>query len=738
VTVPASVWSSVCIVPAGDQPDAASEWTVFAGRSTPPSQRQLSRIAKAGRGASSLLVVGAGVGRARELDLDVVQDRVPLESALLAFRTAILREHELTLDRALDPDLAAALLAAEYLAVAPLRTIAVVPSREPEQPPVDWSNDSRYTDVLPRYVSLLSRMHEHTGSTPSWLQCWVFDQIAVFLRADAPLYTPTATLAPAVAELFHDALRSLLGYIDDAVLMGRPAPGVTDVMRTALLVGVKRRRGHRRPTRTVDRGRRLARVSYLFAADAPAARITLDGAVITAEHQKVRSVDFLSRPLLRERIVWVPERAILEVDSDGEVSPQPLPAMARSTRLRRAIANRSLGLVGTVAADLVLRVRARLPSAVRRYRDAWVLMDRDSAAQDNAEHLYRYLRANEPSVNAWFVLARSSPDWARLEADGFRLLQFGSAQHYLALLHCTQLVSSQVDDYVVKPFAGHLLGQPRWRYTFLQHGVIMHDLSRWLNRKTIDLFVTTTPHEYSSIVGDSTPYVFTDVEVAMIGLARHDRLLEVASEVAAQAERNWLVVMPTWRGELLGPQELGNDRALVDDFWASDFALGWREFLESDRLKRLCESKGWQLTFVPHPNMQEYLKTSPLPAHVVALRFTSVDVQTVLARSAAFVTDYSSLAMEAAYLSRPIVYYQFDREAFYSGRLYRLGEWNYERQGFGPVTETAGDAIAALEQIAGRAAPDPQFEARMRDAFPFRDGRCCQRTVAAIRSIERS
>ncbi|WP_284328522.1 hypothetical protein [Demequina litorisediminis] len=75
-----------------------------------------------------------------------------------------------------------------------------------------------------------------------------------------------------------------------------------------------------------------------------------------------------------------------------------------------------------------MRVARRSPVGAR-YRDAWVLCDRDVQAHDNAEHLYRYLAAERPDINAWFALSRRSPDYARLKREGFRLLDYGSWRH---------------------------------------------------------------------------------------------------------------------------------------------------------------------------------------------------------------------------------------------------------------------------------------------------------------------
>src|SRR5690606_14631036 len=44
----------------------------------------------------------------------------------------------------------------------------------------------------------------------------------------------------------------------------------------------------------------------------------------------------------------------------------------------------------------------------------WLLMDRSDKADDNAEHLYRFLNSNRPrGVAIGFVLEKSSPDWSR-------------------------------------------------------------------------------------------------------------------------------------------------------------------------------------------------------------------------------------------------------------------------------------------------------------------------------------
>lgn len=63
----------------------------------------------------------------------------------------------------------------------------------------------------------------------------------------------------------------------------------------------------------------------------------------------------------------------------------------------------------------------RLPKS-----NIWLLMDKDYEADDNAEHLYRYIMQNHPEQEIVFALRKESSDWERLEKEGFNLIEFGS------------------------------------------------------------------------------------------------------------------------------------------------------------------------------------------------------------------------------------------------------------------------------------------------------------------------
>jgi hypothetical protein len=56
--------------------------------------------------------------------------------------------------------------------------------------------------------------------------------------------------------------------------------------------------------------------------------------------------------------------------------------------------------------------------------NVWLLLDRCTQADDNAEHLYRYIRDRYPEREIYFALNRNSEHWGRLEKEGFQLVPF--------------------------------------------------------------------------------------------------------------------------------------------------------------------------------------------------------------------------------------------------------------------------------------------------------------------------
>lgn len=377
--------------------------------------------------------------------------------------------------------------------------------------------------------------------------------------------------------------------------------------------------------------------------------------------------------------------------------------------------------------------RQRAAACARQARDrfagAWVLMDRADRADDNAEHFYRYLQGMPEADRIFFVLDPNSPDWPRLKAEGFRLLAFGSADHVAAVAQAAIIASSQASSAVLWPLPKPLLRDiARYHFVFLQHGVIINDLSSWLNQLPIDLLVTTTPAEFSAISAPDSPYRFSARDIVLAGLPRHDALL------VRPRQRRWLTIAPTWRKWLAGQVDpLTMRRARRPGFARSEFAHAWGGLVADPRLAAVARANGLEILFVPHPNLRPELGGLALPEHVqIHDPAKHGSYQQVIAASALSLTDYSSLTVDMAVLAVPQVYYQFDAEAMLGGaHSMGAGYFDYARDGFGPVTCTIDEALEAVSQLL-RDGEDQTFVLRRQRTLIHRDKGNCDRIRRAI------
>lgn len=362
-----------------------------------------------------------------------------------------------------------------------------------------------------------------------------------------------------------------------------------------------------------------------------------------------------------------------------------------------------------------------------QFTQRWLLMDRFSAANDNAEHLYEYAMEHCPDLDLWFVLERDSADWDRLSAKGFKLVAPNSHEHNLLLAETDAVVSSHADHPVITQCGSKHYGERRWRYVFLQHGITKDDLSRWLNGKRIDLMITSSVLEHGSIVADGTNYDLTDREVALTGFPRHDRLISLGK---AQQSRRVLLIAPTWRREVILPLREGNGALHESSYWQQ-----WDALLRSESIARFVESGDHEVVLLPHPDIVPFLDAGAYESLGIRVASYREDIQQLLAETFLGMTDYSSLVFDLAVLETPTIYFQFDQDQFFNGQhVYDKGYFDYETDGFGPVITDLHSLETVLSDIKqGNSTRLSAGRQRAAQITPWHDGKNCERTVQAIR-----
>lgn len=405
----------------------------------------------------------------------------------------------------------------------------------------------------------------------------------------------------------------------------------------------------------------------------------------------------------------------------------------RVVRRRRQTKQEALKRV----ADAQIVEFATSAASKAKYKDSWLVMDRPSAADDNGEHLYRYLMKERPDINAWFMLNESSPDWKRLKDEGFRLVATESNDAVALTLNAAFRISSDATFDVQFPVAPSRFGTGPGKIVFLQHGVTKDDLSRWLNPKPISMIATATLKEYKSIASDDSPYRYGSAETKLTGFPRFDELIRKA-EANPVSTRPYLLIMPTWRQDLrTAIDACSTNQERLSVFETSPYGRAWLDLLNSPVLKEASDRAGLDILYVLHPSLSAFIGDVRLPSHVRAVHSADVSLQDLFAKTRLAITDYSSIAFDVALTGSSVIYYQFDADEIFNGKHnYRKGYYDYEIDGFGPVAHN----LAAIEEVLHRSI-DSKFKSlssyreRVDNTFAFMDTNNCKRVVEAISGL---
>jgi len=364
-------------------------------------------------------------------------------------------------------------------------------------------------------------------------------------------------------------------------------------------------------------------------------------------------------------------------------------------------------------------------------QNTWLISDRMTKADDNGEALFRYV--NEQKLKrkpkTYFAINNDTSDANRIKKYGKTIDLGGWAYKFRILLGAT-VVSSHADQIYIDPFPGSrefyadILHDSKT--VFLQHGVTLHDVSGWLHKywKNFNLFITTSEKEYYSILNGA--YFYGEDVVKLLGFPRYDLL--------TTNPKKYITIMPTWRKDLctaLNP--IDNIWEMKSNFENSEYFLFYNELLNNSQLLDISRKLGYTIRFMIHPSMQASIDYFEKRDDVVFLDIHS-SYRDIFSESDLIVTDYSSIAFDFAYLRKPLIYSQFDRDSFYSGtHLYTGGYFDFERDGFGEVEVTLDDTVnRIIEYMENGCQLKDKYLKRIESTFTFNDKNNCQRVYEAI------
>ena len=587
-----------------------------------------------------------------------------------------------------------------------------------------WKKPTLFTTVVSEgCLELLKSSYLELGYVPIYIQRTVLYHLAWYFKYIVNNESVLDILSDSDKLLFASLLKEVFSYIETKTIMDFELAGTWFFQKVAWLGSLK---NEKPPFQIVyieeiDREKKQVLLYYFTYFDVLES-ITINNKDIIPTYYKVKQFDFLNKNYVYEKRIWVSYE-----DANNE------------DKLKISIdgSDAILSLLGKKYNDGIELHKIINSFKSEKYisdKNVWVIMDRDTQADDNAEHFYRYIKDNHPEKDVYFALRKNSHDWDRLNNEGFNLLDFGSPEFEIVLLKASKLISSHLDQYINDYFGDGF--EYSKKFVFLQHGITMNDLSSWVNsKKNLQCFITSTVDEYNAISSDYSRYKLSKKEVRLTGFPRHDNLLK-----GNIVDSNILLIMPTWRKSVIGEPIDGNSRAINPEFSDTNYALHIQSLLSSIDLKEVIEKYDYHVVFAPHSNIEPYLDTFDIPEYIEVWHSSNGEdsIQQLFQKSKVMITDYSSVHFEMAYLDKAILYYQFDKDDFFKGgHVFSPGYFSYEENGFGPVVESEDELIIEVTNIfENNGEPLYPYNKRIADTFPLRDVNNCARVYKAVTALD--
>lgn len=375
-------------------------------------------------------------------------------------------------------------------------------------------------------------------------------------------------------------------------------------------------------------------------------------------------------------------------------------------------------------------------------KDVWLIGERDGQARDCGYALFEYLAENHPELEAYYLIDTQLPDFKKVKTLGNWVPLF-SPEHTKLFFQATHLICTHSRG-TLSPWANstktvisnYFPEYDQKKYVMIQHGINVGNFTSHFHKSN------TINANFSLLVSGAQPefefmkqnFGYQNDEVVYTGLARYDRLFH--NMVDAKDEIRNILVMPTWRANVVSPSwrkvKIHNDIV----FLKSEYYKSWIDFLNSDDVLEILKDRKIRLYFYPHPEVQPYIKYFiSRSENVTICEDKKYDLPHLIDMSDMLITDYSSVFFDFAYANKPILHYHFDYEDFYA-KHYSKGYFDFKMDAMGEIATSLPELTSLLLKTVTKNTRNENIYAERRQRFfPLRDNKNCQRIVRAIRNI---
>lgn len=202
----------------------------------------------------------------------------------------------------------------------------------------------------------------------------------------------------------------------------------------------------------------------------------------------------------------------------------------------------------------------------------------------------------------------------------------------------------------------------RAQLALLQHGVTHNDVFPALSYETtgFDFMVTSGVDET----------VFMRARgglrntILQTGFPRFD-----CEPTDTSGTKPYILFMPTWRTYLGTASYNSNVEKHASPFAAemrTSFVNAIDALIRDEQLTRILIENNIEMRIIGHYELEHMLilNDTSLPSNIRMINSHDADVGQHIRDCALLITDWSSVAFDAAYFGRPVCYYQFDEDEF--------------------------------------------------------------------------
>lgn len=369
-------------------------------------------------------------------------------------------------------------------------------------------------------------------------------------------------------------------------------------------------------------------------------------------------------------------------------------------------------------------VAANLLKINPAYRNIWIITERRAECKDNGYYFFKYMREQHPEMKVFYAIEKTSPHKKKIEQYG-NILNNNSWKHYVYAMAATRLIGAFIPCGIPESICFYKFEKVvKGKKVFLQHGITKEQMPFLFYERTgLDCFICGAKPEYDRI---DKEFHYPEGAVQYTGFCRFDGLHDYKTD-------NFVLIMPTWRQWIPSMTWSPDSKGNPDNY---EYFRTYKDLANDEVFRKSLKHHGMRMVFFLHHETQQYMNYFGKSDEVVTYATEEeYDVQTLLKSCSCLITDYSSVAFDVAYMKKPVIYYQFDEEEYYS-KHYQKGYFDYETMGFGKKCKSMTEVETEIAQVLENdCIMTQQYQKRVDDFFVYRDDQNCERVYRAILNV---